>query len=105
MDNQKPKAPEPAKNPTPKQRFLQNTRLVKDYVGLIDTDSFHFAVDLAMLEYQRALARKTTDALSASASGFKMQGALEFLEILKTLPDTVVPATRLDLDNLKEPGR
>lgn len=103
MPDPKPKAPEPIKNPTPKQRFLQNTRAVKDYVAILDSESFNTATDLAMLEYQQTLARQTTDALTASAAGFKLKGALEFLQLLKTLPDTHPVTARRDFDNLHEP--
>ena len=102
MADQKPKAPEPLKNPTPKQRFLQNTRAVKDYVGILDNEAFQVATDLAMLEYQQALTRQTTDALTASAAGFKLKGALEFLQTLRTLPDTALLPARRDSDNLHE---
>lgn len=102
MAEQKPKAPEPPKNPSPKQRFLLNTRLVKDYVGILDNDAFHQTIDFALLEYQSAVSRQAVDAITASAAGFKMQGALEFLQILKSLPDTAVSPRRKDLDNLHE---
>lgn len=103
MPEVKTKSPEPVKNPTPKQRFLLNTRALKDYVGILDTDAFQTATDLAMLEYQQALSRGTTDALTASAAGYKLKGALEFLQTLRTLPDTSTIAPRRDVDNLHEP--
>lgn len=102
MDNQKPKTPEPPKNPTPKQRFQQNTRLLKDYVTLIDADAFQQSLDLAMLEYQQSLTQETKDAMTASAAGFKLKGALEFMRVLKTMADTHVVTARRDLDNLEE---
>lgn len=104
MPDPKPKTAEPVKNPTPKQRFIQNTRALKDYVGILDNEAFQVATDLAMLEYQRTLSRQTTDALSASAAGFKLKGALEFLNTLRSLPDTTVLPARVDVDNLKEPS-
>ena len=92
----------PPRNPSPKQRFQQNTRLVKDYVGILDNPAFQVALDAALLEYQQLVSSQAKDALSASAAGFKIQGALEFVRTLKTLADTEVPTRRRDMDNLQE---
>lgn len=101
MPDANAKTPEPIRNPTPKERFLQNTSLLKNHRSMVDSDVFQAVADAAMLEYQNLLSRQTTDAISASAAGFKLQGALEFIGVMKGLSDTPVVAKRRDADNLK----
>ena len=102
MAETKSKAPEPIRHPTPKQRLHANTRLIKDYVVMVDSEVFQQATDLAMLQYQQQTTQRVNDTVTGAMAGLKLQGAQEFLAILRSLPDTSVVSTRKDNDNLQE---
>lgn len=95
------KTPEPNRNPTPKERFLSNGTFIKEHHALVDSPEFERAADYAMLQYTNALNGKVADAISASAVGFKMQGAIEFLMIFRKLGDTTPIPTPRPQDNLR----
>lgn len=98
----KNKAPAPPVNPSPKQRFLQSKSLVSAHRSILDRPEFEVVCDYAMLHYQYLLSGKTVDAITASAAGFKLQGALEFLAVLRNLSETTPPIQRRIDDNLKQ---
>jgi hypothetical protein len=95
------KTPQPDRNPSPKQRFLLNGGFCKAHHAMVDSEAFERAADFAMLQYHLALNGKVNDAVSASAVGFKMQGAQEFLMIFRKLADTTPVALARPNDNLK----
>ncbi len=97
----KPKSPEPIRNPTPKQRYMMNVTFLKDHHAILDHPGFDRACDYALLQYQRQLTSNTSDAITASAAGFRMQGAMEFLMVLKNLGDSSPVPTRRPDDNLQ----
>lgn len=53
-----------------------------------------------MLQYQHQLSLRTTDGVTASMAGMKLQGVIEFLAIFRTLADTALPNQRRPDDNL-----
>lgn len=79
-------------NQSPKQRFMSEERLAKQFLGIVDSEAFTRASELAMVQYQSEL----TVAEVASADGFeRIRGAQRFLEILKALPEPMkMPPTR-----------
>ena len=85
---------------TPKERF-QTAANIRAHQALVDSASFEAGADAAMLEYSRKLSEET-NAQTPGVTGLKLQGAHEFLKVLKTLaePPPVLPK-RPDLDNLK----
>lgn len=63
-------------NYSPKQRFISEERLAKQFLDVVDSEAFMRATELAML----ALMEK-------SKSLDEIKGAQEFLNILKGLPE------------------
>ena len=93
----------PQVNPSPKSRFQSVPNNISNHRALIEKAEFDRAADAAMLEYQKALAAQAVDGNSAMSAGFRMQGALEFLSMFKTLAEqTQMPAPRRDVDNLTD---
>jgi hypothetical protein len=91
----------PPRNPTPKERFQQVGTFMKRHHDLVDNEMFNTSTDFAMLQYQAQVGRQITDANSAMLAGLKLQGALEFLGVLKNLGETTVLPPRRPDDNLK----
>jgi hypothetical protein len=88
-------------NPSPKARFMAVKRAIESHRQMLETPAFERATDMATMEYERLVAEQVRDGNSAMAAGFKIQGALEFLQILKTLAEAQpMPARRGDPDNL-----
>jgi hypothetical protein len=87
-------------NPTPKQRFIDNPQAVTGHRALIEHASFQRSVDMALLEYQRALAVVPVDFQGAAMNQFKLVGALEFLQTLRLLAETPVRPVVMNKDNL-----
>lgn len=92
----------PVVNPSPKTRFMQSPQVVSAHRDMIATNTFQIGCDFAMLEYQTRLALITpADFNTYAASGMKMQGALEFLQILRMLGETPkLPVVTTPGDNL-----
>jgi hypothetical protein len=83
----------PSINPTPKARYIQEASQVK-HRELVHSQAFQAASDFALLEYQRLVTEQIRDQGSAMAAGLKIQGAIEFMGILRTLaeePPRIVP--------------
>ena len=94
-------AQQPNVNPTPKARFQSAPQNITAHHAMIERDSFDKAADAALLQYCADMAQQTRDGNSAMAMGFKLQGALEYLQTLKLLEETgPTPVARKDLDNL-----
>ena len=74
-------------NPTPKARFLENPSWVSKHRELIVSDAFLKATDYGMSQYQVLLSTQVNDGNTAMAAGYKLQGALEFLETLRQLSE------------------
>lgn len=78
---------------------------VREHRAMIEKPEFDRAVDMAQLEYQKLLAGQVVDGNTAMSAGFRAQGAIEFIGILKTLAESVqMPAPRRDPDNLPNLG-
>lgn len=92
-------------NPTPKARFMAVASNVREHRAMIEKAEFDRAVDTAMLEYHKLLSGQAVDGNTAMSAGFRAQGAMEFIGILKTLAESVqMPAARRDPDNLPDVG-
>lgn len=90
-------------NPTPRAKFQAPVNNVKDHRALLELPAFDRAIDSALLEYQRLLADQSRDGNSAMAVGFRSMGAVEFVNILKTLGESSTVVTpKKDLDNLPD---
>lgn len=96
----------PNTNPSPRARFQSATGNITAHRSLIELPAFERGTDAALLEYAAKLSMQNLTGNDAMASGFKLQGAMEFLMFLKTLaePAPVIP-TRQDNDNLPAIGK
>jgi len=84
-------------NQSPKARFLQEERLAKMFLDVVDSEAFMRASELAMIQLQSELSASDVD----SAHAFeRIRGASRFLEILKSLPEPVKPPTPRPSHNL-----
>jgi hypothetical protein len=88
-------------NKSPKQRFIDMGLWVTDHRVMVDSQAFTRACDFAMLQFQRVVTANVVDGNGAGAAGLRIQGAQQFLEIMRNLSETPqIPTTRND-DNLK----
>lgn len=93
-------------NPSPRARFQSVQGNITAHKALLENPYFDRGCDFAMLEYQRLLAEQVKDPNTAMSAGAKLQGALEFLQTLKTLAEAApVMLARKDLDNLPDVGQ
>lgn len=94
-------AERPNVNPTPKQEFQTNQSWIKMHREMMQQPMLGVSLQFALLHYQRLLADvRTTDGNTAAQNFFKIQGAQEFLAILKNLGE-MPEVSRTKLDNQK----
>ena len=85
---------------SPRQRFQNVGAYVRAHQEMADSPDFIRSADVAMSEYSQTLALKTEIA-NAAANAMKLQGAQEFLTVLKRLGEVQKPLPpRRDPDNL-----
>lgn len=96
-------------NPAPKTSFLENSIAVAAHAELLKSPAFQNAIQVALLQYSRALHEAAPSNLdgpnymSAAASCFnRIMGAQEFVNILINLGSKAEPAKRTDSMNLKQ---
>ncbi len=85
---------------SPKQRFLEQSALAKQFLDVVDSEAFTRATELAMLAFMEQLT-DATDPSTAAANAYRLHGARHFLALLKSLPEppkalTPRPAHGLD---------
>lgn len=81
-------AERPIVNPTPKQVFQANKAVLGPHRDLMQAPSLCYALDIALLQYQRQMCdSRTTEGNTAAQNHFKIQGAHEFISILKHLAE------------------
>ncbi len=78
----------PIKNPTPRERFRESGDNISKNRNLVDSPEFQRCIDFSLLEYQVLLSRQITDGNSSMANGFKLQGALEIVNVMRNLAET-----------------
>ena len=76
-------------NHSPKQRFLAEERLQKQFLDVVDGEAFTRATELAMLQL-----------MEESKSLDEIKGAQRFLTILKSLPEKPSPPPPRSSHNL-----
>jgi hypothetical protein len=97
----KPVMPTVSVNPSPKQRFLSSPTSIRAHREMVDSLIFTAGCDIALLQYQRELTAKITDGNLAGSVGLRLQGAQEFLDVLRRLSETSTPSVPRQDDNLK----
>lgn len=90
-------------NPSPKVRFASTNpaHVLGKHREMVDSDAFQRAVDFATLQYQAMLSEQIRDGNTAATAGFKMQGVIEFMGVLRNLSETPTRSNRPTDDNLK----
>ncbi len=82
---------------TPKQRFLEQTALAKQFLDMVDSEAFTRAAELAMIQFISELPKIE----APGADHFQqMVGADRFLEILRALPEPPKPLMQRQSHNL-----
>lgn len=96
-------AERPNVNPTPKQVFQLTPAIVSQHRELMQSPALNNSINVALLQMQRAMAdRPAPDGGSAAMQQFRLQGAHDFVSILRNLgetaelPKTTETKTRLD---------
>lgn len=93
----------PTVNPSPRARFQSIANNITQHRSLIEQPAFDRGADAALLEYAAALSRSNSNGNEAMASGFKLQGAMEFLMMFKTIAEQAPIMSRpKDPDNLPD---
>lgn len=85
----------PIKNPTPREIFRESGDSVTKHRNLIDLPEFSRAVNFSLLEFQTLLAAQVKDGNSAMCVGFKLQGALELMTVMRNLAEPAPVLQRL----------
>lgn len=68
---------------------------------MVDSTAFTRACDFAMLQFQQTATANITNGEGAGSAGLRLQGAQQFLDILRNLSETSTPAVRRPDDNLQ----
>jgi hypothetical protein len=81
---------------------MESSQSVSKHRELVTSSDYQRGCDFAMLQYTAALANQTNSADTAMVAGLKIRGAHEFLEVMKTLGETIkmpAPVALADLDH------
>lgn len=82
-------AERPNVNPTPKQVFQQSPALVSGHRELMQSPTLEQSINCALLQMQRAFSeRPALDGNGAAMQQFRLQGAYEFVALLRNLGET-----------------
>lgn len=91
----------PNVNPSPRTRFQAVNGHIQAHRSMIELPAFDRGADAALIEYAATLSKSVATGNEAMANGFKIQGAMEFLQFFKTIAEQPQPMpVRKDLDNL-----
>jgi hypothetical protein len=89
----------PAKKPevtpfsSPRERFQSVDLAVRAHHDMVDKPSFNAGADSALAQYVTNQIQGIHDLNSAAACGFRIQGAVDFLSLFKTLAEIPKPGT------------
>lgn len=93
--------PRAASNPSPKQKFLELGSNIELHRKLVDRPEFEYAIDTALLEFQRVLCEQRGDMSVAAANHLKICGAQEFIHVLRNLSELPQMAPIEKISNLR----
>jgi hypothetical protein len=77
---------------SPRDSFRESKEHLSKHIEMVDSSTFERAAHTALLQYQTDLAAQVKDGNSAAAVGYKLQGALEIMGVLRNLAE---PTPRL----------
>lgn len=91
-------ADQPNVNPTPRQEFQANKQFVTLHRDMMQQPMLSISIQYAVLHYQRLMCdQRSVDGNSAAQGFYKIQGVLEFIDILKKLGEMpATPPTKTD---------
>ncbi len=78
----------PLKNPTPREQFREVNDNITQHRNMVDSPVFGRAVHTALLEYQLNVTKQIGDGASSMAGGYKLQGAIEIMGLLRMLAES-----------------
>ena len=78
---------------TPKAKFQKTAASLTTFRNIVDSDVFTRAHELAMVQFQDDLPKPLTVEI-ATANGYKLQGAKEFLSTLLNFAETPAPLAK-----------
>ena len=88
-------------NPTPKARFLESKDNIAAHHKLLDERATERGIDFALMQYARELAdNPPNDMTNCAAHWLRLQGAHDFVKVLKTLAEVPAPVKRVETPNL-----
>lgn len=96
----KPAAPPYNPNKSPKQRFTEMSQWVGEHRQMVDSVAFIRACDFSMMQYQQQVTGAVVDGTSAASAGLRLQGAIEFLNLLRNLSESPPAPPKRTNDNL-----
>lgn len=79
---------------------MQSGVRISEHRSMVSSDTFERSADSAMLQYQSLVAGQIANGNDAIAAGFKLQGALEFLQTFRLLAETPRMPMPVITDNL-----
>ena len=90
-------------NPTPRHKFSQEHEALSQHRELMQNVWLNRAIEIALLQMQRQQGGVADrDVTAAATNHFKVQGALEFLEIFRNLSHTPrLPSKTQPTDQLR----
>lgn len=74
-------------NPSPKARFLDAPLHITKHRDMLQLPEFDRAITFALLEFQAILSKGPLDFNTCAASHLRIQGAQEFIGILRNLAE------------------
>lgn len=74
-------------NPSPKSVLLSDPKKIEAQRTLVQNAVFSYGVDAALMQYQRFLCNQPVESQEAAASHYRMEGALQFVAVLKGLAE------------------
>src|SRR5437867_13267220 len=91
----------PIINPSPKARFMESGQSISKHREMVQSNEVQRALDYGLLEFQRQVLDGLTNLNEAAGAALRIQGALQFAHLLKTLAESVrapsiVPSGNLD---------
>lgn len=89
-------------NISPRTRFQQSGVRLSAHRDMITSDAFRLAADAALLQYAADIGQQTKDGNAAMASGFRMLGAQELIQVMRQLGDTTPTIRSVINDNLRQ---
>lgn len=95
--SQQQQPPNALTNPSPKERFQASVDNIGPHRDMVVSDPFTRAMDFGLMQYANEIQGQAYGSEGAAAVGYKLQGAVEFIGIVKQLAEkTVIKKTSIN---------